>query len=124
MQSGNIVDVMIGVQPRTKWEYGWTIDRIFGEWALISKYEGGLAPYTRRKKVEVCRLRKPCPFLHLKGTRLPEVGAGVMYRVPKDSINQEWKFGVVLKRNKKSIKVLHDNKVISRTFDHFIEVAG
>ena len=119
MKAGDIVDIMVSVHQRTMWEPGWTIDLIYGEWALISRQGSDVAgfPLTQRKKIELCRIRKPRP----EDRPLPKVGAGVMYRVPK-SFDQEWKFSFVLERGKKSIKVLHGNEIISRTFDHFIEM--
>ena len=119
MKAGDTVDIMVSVHQRTAWEPGWTVDMVYGEWALISRQGTDVAgfPLTQRKKIELCRIRQPEPMER----RLPKVGAGVMYKVPK-SYDQEWKFSFVLKRNKKSIKVLHDNEIISRTFDHFIEV--
>ena len=121
MKTGDIVDIMVSVHQRTAWEPGWTIDLIYGDWALISRHGSDVAgfPLTKRKKIELCRIRKPSP----EDRPLPKIGAGVMYRVPGHVANQEWKFSFVLERGKKSIKVLHDNEVISRTFDHFIEMA-
>ena len=120
MKAGDTVDIMVGIGLRTIWEYDWTIDLIYGEWALVSRHGSDVAgfPLTQRKKIELCRIRKPSP----EDRPLPKVGAGVMYKVPKSYRDQEWKFSFVLERNKKSIKVLHDNEVISRAFDHFIEV--
>ena len=135
MNGGETVDSMQAIsysRSTAMWNAGLTLEVISGDWAPIKQeqdwgypVESGTPPQrTIRKKVELIMLRASTPTPQVGNAtreRLPEAGAGVMFRVP-NSIRNEWAFGLVLQPNKKSIKVLHDGKFINRNFDQFIEV--
>jgi hypothetical protein len=134
MKVNDKVDVMSDVDynPYITWITGWTIEIISGDWALIMKTEesdeDGHPPLKRieRKKVALATLRPAHPG-HKTGetqvqvVKLPEAGAGVMFKIPGD-FNQRWEFGLVVHQNKNSVKVLHDSKLINRNRSQFIEL--
>ena len=114
------------------WQAGWNIEFIYKDWALIEKTEKvQLAPrgpettMQLRKKVRTVFLRVssrvPTEDPYNYNCPLPDVGTGVMFSVPH-TLN-EWAFGLVTKKNKKTIQVLHNGKFITRGFRYFIEVA-
>lgn len=113
------------------WQTGWNIEFIFKDWALIEKTEK--VQFTPRAPETTMQLRKKVRTVFLRaGTRvptedpysydcpLPDVGTGVMFSVPHT--NNEWAFGLVTKKNKKTIQVMHDGKFITRGPRYFIEV--
>ena len=116
----------------TSWIPGWTLEFISGDWGLIKKESDWQYPMSHpdcppksivRRKVALAMLRIEVSVPESCSSRppLPNVGDGVMFKVPNVMFDR-WEFGLVVKQNKKSIKVLHDNRFINRNFDQFIEV--
>jgi len=114
------------------WISGWTIEFIHKDWALIEKTHKVQLSFGQpevlqqlRKKVRTVFLRAatraPTEDPYNYDCPLPDIGTGVMFSVPH-TLN-EWAFGLVTKKNKKTIQVMHDGKFITRGFRYFIEVA-
>ena len=113
------------------WQANWTIEFIHKDWALIEKtqtvqltHREPEVTHQLRKKVRTVFLRvatpPPMEDPYNYDCTLPDVGAGVMFSVPH-TLN-EWSFGLVTKKNKKTIQVMHDGKFITRGPRYFIEV--
>lgn len=114
------------------WVSGWTIEFIHKDWALIEKTQNVKTAWDRpevehqiRKKVRTVFLRDavqvPTEDPYSYDCPLPDVGTGVMFSVPHK--HSEWAFGLVTKKNKKTIQVMHDGKFITRGPRYFIEVS-
>ena len=140
MKVGDKVDVMQEISYSSTapmWNPGWTLEVISGDWALIMKEQdwypgdssstpGISSSSVVRKKVGLVMLRPSTPMPKSGTTKrgpLPKAGAGVMFKVP-NSFSNQWAFGLVIQQNKKSIKVLHNNKFVNRNIDQFIEVSS
>ncbi len=110
------------------WDTGWTLEIMSGDWCLImKKTDGGIPDLPQRpvrRKVEISMIRPATPIPEsgcAERGDLPDPGAAVMFKVP-NSFDDEWAYGLVIRQNPKSIKVLHNNKIINRNFNQFIEV--
>tara|TARA_Y100001958_G_C20850866_1_gene293437 strand:- start:129 stop:563 length:435 start_codon:yes stop_codon:yes gene_type:complete len=114
------------------WVTGWTIEFIHKGWALIEKIEKTQLTFRDPETAMQLRRKVRTDFLRVSTTAptvdpynydcpLPDVGTGVMFSVPH-TLN-EWTFGIVTKKNKKTIQVLHNGKFITRGPRYFIEVA-
>ena len=114
------------------WQSGWTIEFIHKGWALIEKIEKTQLTFRDPETAMQLRRKVRTDFLRVSTTAptvdpynydcpLPDVGTGVMFSVPH-TLN-EWTFGIVTKKNKKTIQVLHNGKFITRGPRYFIEVA-
>ncbi len=133
MQVGDKVEVAFNAHYGVStWNPGWALEFICGDWGLIKKERDWEYPMKipdcppkniTRKKVEMAMLRPeiPVPEVRAAQSTLPKVGVGVMFKVPNQVIDK-WEFGLVVRQNKKSIKVFHSGKFVNRNFDQFIEV--
>jgi hypothetical protein len=135
MKPGDKVDILFSYQHsdaaylRREWSTGWTLEFISGDWVLVMKEEVSYDCSKRfmRKKVEkdFIRLSSDIPDeQRAKRGKLPLPGASVMFKVPNSYHHDIWTLGLVVRQNKKSIKVLHNNELINRNFPQFIEVTN
>lgn len=137
MKIGDKVDVLETMcehysSPKVIWSAGWTLELISGDWALVMKELHNFEHIPCQKRIVRQKVEKD--FLRLSSVipdkglstreKLPLPGSSVMFKVPNSHLHNNWALGLVVRQNKKSIKVLHNNKLINRNFAQFIEVTN
>ena len=107
------------------WDTGYEVEMISSKMALVKRnrvaeFDG---EYWLRKCVPLSRLREcvPLPPREEFTYEMPELGAGVLYRVPHNE-NKPWAFGTVVKHHKKSVTVLAQGRLLQRKLSLVITV--